>query len=118
MAEPLSSSDATAKNLVKHKLAKEKDEIDKAWTVLDAPDSFGGVFLTDLGKKNWVTLQNFSSKPKARNCSNCDNPLDWRTNGQLRIQGRYYQSNCYNGCHKAVVNNKVFTIHCEYLQSS
>lgn len=94
----------------KTKHAKEIDGIDKAWTAIDAPDFLDGVALTELGKKNWVKLQALNTRPTPRNCANCGTPLDWRTNGQLRLKGKYYQSNCHNGCHKDVVNDKVFSI--------
>ncbi|KAJ3414207.1 hypothetical protein HDV05_006912, partial [Chytridiales sp. JEL 0842] len=77
------------------------------------PDKYGGVVLSDLGKKNyWKIFNPVTEKveePPAKRCKGdlCGEWMDWRTTGQIFKQknGRYtYQQYC-RGCRKTDSND-------------
>jgi hypothetical protein len=76
---------------------------------------YGGVVLSDLGKKNYWKLFNPVTgkvdKPPEKRCkgTSCGEFMDWKTTGQLCVQrnGRYtYQQYC-KGCRKTDFNDIV-----------
>ena len=65
------------------------------------------VTLTKLGKKNAIKLQEsgqYPDGPKAKDCAECGEPMDWRTTGQLTRAKKggpiYYHKNHNGKCQK------------------
>jgi hypothetical protein len=70
-------------------------------------DHVNGVSLTKLGKKNAIKLQEsgqYPKGPKAKDCGNCGEAMDWRTTGMMqrpRKNGLYYYHKNHNrSCQK------------------
>ncbi|KAI8845138.1 hypothetical protein BJ741DRAFT_644611 [Chytriomyces cf. hyalinus JEL632] len=82
----------------------------------EVPESYGGVILTSLGKKNYKKLLNpltgKISEPPPKNCQECDVAMDWKIAGALqkRKAGNYtYQGHCAGECQKIGVNHDPVT---------
>ncbi|KAI8825421.1 hypothetical protein BJ741DRAFT_671608 [Chytriomyces cf. hyalinus JEL632] len=82
----------------------------------EVPESYGGVILTSLGKKNYKKLLNpltgKISEPPPKNCQECDVAMDWKIAGALqkRKAGNYtYQGHCAGECQKIGVNQDPVT---------
>ncbi|KAJ3399597.1 hypothetical protein HDV05_001687, partial [Chytridiales sp. JEL 0842] len=59
-------------------------------TMSEPPETFEGVVLSELGKKNYIKLLNRAKnsviEPPHKKCQKCQQQMDWRTTGQLQKQ--------------------------------